>query len=133
MSSRSYDESIESIDRRIEQLRARRRDEVARRERSERRAESAACMAYGRALVAWAGGDWKAIDPVALDAFLRRLSGYGSRVRRQETVSTQEALRAIRALETEVARREDDGGDGETVDDGECEWPRASSLTSSGV
>lgn len=62
------------------------------------------------ALVAWAGGDWKTIDPAALDAFLQQLSGYRSRVRCQE-VSTQEALRAISALETEAAESEDGGED----------------------
>jgi hypothetical protein len=110
MSSKGYDESIESIDRRIEQLRARRRDEVARHERSERRAESAACMAYGRAVIAWAGGDWKAIDPEAFGQLLDKLGAYAGRVTRDEPPTTSDALRGLRAWESS---REPDGGEGD--------------------
>lgn len=109
MSSKGYDESIESIDRRIEQLRARRRDEVARRERSERRAENAARMAYGRSVVAWAGGDWKAIDPEAFGQLLDKLGAYADRVTRAELPTTSDALRELRAWES--SREPDADGD----------------------
>ena len=69
MSSKNFDESIESIDRRIAQLRARRRDEVARHERRERNARTFACMVLGRRLVDWAG-DWHRVDPARVDSIL---------------------------------------------------------------
>ena len=106
MTSRSYDEQISSIDAQIERLRARRRDEVVRRERSERRAEAAARMAYGRAVIAWAGGDWRAIDPMAFDAFIRRRSDGADEVRLPSPAPTAEALRAVRALERHAAEGE---------------------------
>lgn len=62
MSQKSYDEQIATIDERIEQLRARRRDEVARRETGERKARNHVCHAIGEAVLAAYGAGWQTID-----------------------------------------------------------------------
>ena len=49
MAKMTYEESIESLDARIEQLRARRRDEIARHERRERSARACARTATSAA------------------------------------------------------------------------------------
>lgn len=112
MSSRTYEESLESIDARIEQLRARRRDEVARHERRERSARSCACTALGEAVLAWYG-DWRSLDP---GRFAEMLAGLAPR--RPELAArgagggaptTGEALRAYRELRRDAAEAEAPG------------------------
>lgn len=62
MSQKGYDERIATIDERIEQLRARRRDEVARRETGERKARNHVCHAVGEAVLAAYGAEWRTLD-----------------------------------------------------------------------
>lgn len=103
MASKTYEESIESIDERIAQLRARRRDEVARHEKRERSARNLACMALGEAVVSWYG-DWRELDPAAFGRALGQLGPHRARFRVQGgTPSTEEAVRAYRAFRRDVA------------------------------
>ena len=116
MSKTSYDASLESIDRRIEQLRARRRDAVARHERRERSARASACMALGEAVLSWYGG-WRELDPRAFRGLLARLGderpALAARGAAGGAPTTEEALRAYRAMRRDVAvaEGEADGGD----------------------
>ena len=98
MSSKDFDESIESIDRRIAQLRARRRDEVARHEKRERNAQAFACMVLGRRLVAWAG-DWHSVDPSRLDALLADVDPQVVADGSEESLSTTQALKRLHEWE----------------------------------
>jgi hypothetical protein len=98
MSSKDFDESIESIDRRIAQLRARRRDEVARHEKRERNARAFACMVLGCRLVDWAG-DWHGIDPGRVDALLADVDPQVVADGAEESLSTTQALRRLHEWE----------------------------------
>lgn len=106
MAKMTYDETIESLDARIEQLRARRRDEVARHERRERSARACACTALGELVLAWFG-DWHGLDPDALVLLLAELKS-----RREglmvagPTPGTEDALRAYRRLRRDIAEAE---------------------------
>lgn len=103
MASKTYEESLESIDERIAQLRARRRDEVARHEKRERSARNLACMALGEAVVSWYG-DWRELDPAAFGRALGQLGPHRARFRVQGgTPSTEETIRAYRAFRRDVA------------------------------
>ncbi|HIZ45690.1 MAG TPA: hypothetical protein IAA19_01530 [Candidatus Olsenella pullistercoris] len=101
-----YDETLESLDARIEQLRARRRDAVSRHEKRERSARNCACMTIGETVLAWYG-DWHELDP---GAFVRLLTELKPR-REALTVdgpapNTEDALRAYRALRRDIAEAE---------------------------
>lgn len=106
MAKMTYNETIESLDARIEQLRARRRDEVARHERRERSARACACTALGELVLAWFG-DWHGLDPDALVLLLAEL-----KPRREglmvagPTPGTEDALRAYRRLRRDIAEAE---------------------------
>lgn len=108
----AFEESLASIDARIEQLRARRRDEVARHERSERRARSAACMALGEAVAGWYG-DWRRLDPAKFAVMLGRLSGHRAALAAPAGRTDAETAAAYRALRRGVAEAEEqpDGAD----------------------
>ena len=110
MTKNGYEESLASIDARIEQLRARRRDEVARHERSERRARSAACMALGEAVVGWYG-DWRALDPAKFAEMLGRLSGHRAALAAPAGRTDTETAAAYRALRRGVAEAEEQPDD----------------------
>ena len=103
MAKMTYDETIESLDARIEQLRARRRDEIARHERRERSARACACTTLGELVLAWFG-DWHALDPDELVLLLADL-----KPRREglmvagPTPGTEDALRAYRRLRRNIA------------------------------
>lgn len=102
MSSRGYDEEIASIDARIEQLRARRRDEVARRGQAERRAYNHACHALGEMVIGASGRDWRELEYAALDRLLRAaLASAGSSVTAGSATGTREATVRLRAWERE--------------------------------
>lgn len=62
MSQRSYDEQIATIDERIEQLRARRRDDIAHCETGERKARNRVCHAIGETALATYGAKWQTLD-----------------------------------------------------------------------
>lgn len=106
MSSKDFDESIESIDRRIAQLRARRRDEVARHEKRERNAQAFACMVLGRRLVDWAG-DWHGIDPGRVDALLADVDPQVVADGSEESLSTTQALKRLHEWERDREAEED--------------------------
>lgn len=106
MSSRGYDEEIASIDARIEQLRARRRDEVARRGQAERRAYNHACHALGEMVIGASGRDWRELEYAALDRLLRAaLASAGSRVTADTATGTREATARLRAWERESTEK----------------------------
>ena len=98
MSSKDFDESLESIDRRIAQLRARRRDEVARHEKKERAALNYACMVLGRRVISWAG-DWHGIDPGRVAALLADADPQVVADGSEESLSTTQALRRLHEWE----------------------------------
>lgn len=106
MAKMTYEESLESLDARIEQLRARRRDEIARHERRERSARACACTTLGELVLAWFG-DWHALDPDELVLLLAEL-----KPRREglmvagPTPGTEDALRAYRSLRRNIAEAE---------------------------
>lgn len=106
MAKMSYDETIESLDARIEQLRARRRDEIARHERRERSARACACTTLGELVLAWFG-DWHALDLHALLSLLVEL-----KPRREGLMlagpapGTDEALCAYRGIRRDIAEAE---------------------------
>lgn len=104
MSARDFDESIESIDRRIAQLRARRRDEIAHHTKRERSAKGYASMALGQRLVSWVG-DWHQIDPARFDAFLAASDPSTIMDGAPEALSTTQALKR---LHTWVRGREEE-------------------------
>ncbi len=109
MDKKSYESSIESLDRRIEQLRARRRDEVARHEKRERSARACACTAIGEAVLAWFG-DWRELDPAAFRAALGTLDAHRGSLTASAPAggapSTSEALEAYRTMRRDVAESE---------------------------
>lgn len=71
MSARkTHDEKMEDFDRMIEQLRERRRQEVARHSVEARKAEAHARHAFGSMVLECVGGDWTAVDPARLEAVL---------------------------------------------------------------
>ena len=106
MAKMTYDETIESLDARIEQLRARRRDETPRHERRERAPRACACTTLGELVLAWFG-DWPALDPDELVLLLADL-----KPRREglmvagPTPGTEDALRAYRRLRRNIAEAE---------------------------
>lgn len=106
MAKMTYDETIESLDARIEQLRARRRDEIARHERRERSARACACTTLGELVLAWFG-DWHALDLSALLSLLVEL-----KPRREGLMlagparGTEDALRAYRDVRRDIAEAE---------------------------
>lgn len=106
MSKSGYEENLASIDARIEQLRARRRDEVARHERGERRARNAACMALGEAVTGWYG-DWRALDPAKFAGMLGKLSAHRAALAAPAGRTDAEAAAAYRALRRGVAEAEE--------------------------
>ena len=101
MSQRSYDEQIATIDERIEQLRARRRDEVARRETGERKARNHVCHTVGEAVLAAYGAGWQTLDFNRLGDLIRteiparrtELTAAGGKA------TTEEALGRLRSCE----------------------------------
>lgn len=106
MANKSYDESLASIDERIAQLRARRRDEVARHERKERSARACACMALGEAVLTWFG-DWHALSPARFSALLGHIGPQRAALAVAGQVpSTEDALRSYRALRRKIAEAE---------------------------
>jgi len=118
MSSKNFDESIESIDRRIAQLRARRRDEVARHERRERNARTFACMVLGRRLVDWAG-DWHRVDPARVDSILAGADPSLVADGEAGALSTTQALKRLH--EWERGREEDEAARDEAEERAELE------------
>jgi hypothetical protein len=71
MSARkTHDEKMEDIDRMIEQLRERRRQEVARHSVEARKAEAHARHVFGSLVLECVGGEWTAVDPARLEAVL---------------------------------------------------------------
>ena len=106
MAKMTYEGSIESLDARIEQLRARRRDEIAKHERRERSARACACTTLGELVLAWFG-DWHALDLHALLSLLVEL-----KPRREGLMvsgpapGTEDALRAYRDVRRDIAEAE---------------------------
>ena len=106
MAKMTYDETIESLDARIEQLRARRRDEVARHERRERSARACACTTLGELVLAWFG-DWRGLD---LDELVLLLAEH--KPRREGLMvagpvpGTEDALSAYRRMRRNIAEAE---------------------------
>jgi len=101
MSQKGYDEQIATIDERIEQLRARRRDEVARRETGERKARNHVCHAIGEAVLTAYGAEWQTLDFDRLGDLIRteiparraELTAAGGKA------TTEDALGRLRAYE----------------------------------
>lgn len=106
MAKMTYEESIESLDARIEQLRARRRDEIARHERRERSARACACTTLGELVLAWFG-DWHALDLHALLSLLVELKPRREGLMVAEPIpETEDALRAYRGIRRDIAEAE---------------------------
>ncbi len=106
MAKMTYDETIESLDARIEQLRARRRDEVARHERRERSARACACTTLGELVLAWFG-DWRGLDLDELVLLLAELKPRREGLMVAGPVpGTEDALSAYRRMRRNIAEAE---------------------------
>jgi len=101
--------TIEDLDREIAQLKARKQKLVAREKDRERKQRNHALIVFGSMVEAACGGDWRAIDPSYLNAYLTKWSRTLKNEVVYEPLSSSEADAEIRAWERaqREAKKED--------------------------
>lgn len=91
--------TVEDIDREIARLKARKQKLVAREKGRERKQRNHALIVFGSMVEAACGGDWRAIDPSFLNAYLTKWSNRMKTECVFEPLSSDEADAEIRSWE----------------------------------